>query len=385
MGTLLVATTLLLAVMLSDFAHRSVLSTSVLFLAAGFLFGDGALGWIHLDASSPVFERLLELALFTVLFTDGMKVSLKALRAGWQLPGRAILVGMPITFLAIAGLGAWLLKMHWTEACLVAAVLTPTDPVFAEAIVGREGVPARLRHLLNVESGLNDGLALPAVLLFLGLCGGVKSFNLLLLGEGALGVLIGAVASWGVLRARRLKPFGAAPQLEPLEGFAIGLFVYALAQTLHANPFLAAFAAGVTVATTAPAVEKAFASFGKLLSELLKLAALFMFGALLSPRFLAEISWPGYLFALLVLLLVRPLGLLPALAGTPMPSKERWAAAWFGPKGFAAVLYGLWVMRSGVPVANLTAHLVGLVVAGSILAHSSTDVLIGRTLKDSET
>jgi NhaP-type Na+/H+ or K+/H+ antiporter len=182
------AAVLLLAVTLSSLAQRSVLSTAVLFLAAGFVLGGGVLGVLHFDPEDPVVARFTELVLFSVLFTDGMRVGL---REAWTLPGRALLLGMPLTILATAALGRWVAGLSWLEAFLVSAALAPTDPVFASALVGREEVPRRLRHLLNVESGLNDGLALPVVVTLLAVVGRDRPHLGSVVGEVALGILVG--------------------------------------------------------------------------------------------------------------------------------------------------------------------------------------------------
>ena len=170
---LVFAAVLLGAVLLSDLAQRSVLSTAVLFLAAGFVLGPSLVGVLPAGgADEDLVRRLAELALFAVLLTDGARVGARQLVSAWGLPGRALLLGMPLVFVLTA-LAAWgIAGLGWVEAALLGAVLAPTDPVFASAIVGREEVPARLRHLLNVESGINDGLALPVVLVLLSVLGG---------------------------------------------------------------------------------------------------------------------------------------------------------------------------------------------------------------------
>ena len=166
--------------------------------------------------------------------------------------------------------------------------------------------------------------------------------------------------------------------MSPLNAFAIGLLVLAVSSLTHANEFLAAFAAGITVATVGPEVRQAFHQFGELVAELLKLAALLVFGAFMSPKFLAEIPWTGYLFAALVLAAVRPAALAIALWGGRLGWREWVAAAWFGPKGFASVVFGLLVLNSGLARADQVFHLAAIVIVGSILAHSSTDVLVAR-------
>jgi NhaP-type Na+/H+ or K+/H+ antiporter len=372
------AVTLLLAVLLSSLAQRSVLSTAVLFLVAGFVLGDGVLEVIHLNPEDPVVARFTELALFSVLFTDGMRVDLGKLREAWSLPGRALLIGMPLTILATAALGRWVAGLPWTHAFLVSAALAPTDPVFASALVGREEVPRRLRGLLNVESGLNDGLALPVVVVLLAIVSRDEPHLPSVLGEVALGVVVGIAVPWVALRLERSRFFGAAALYEPLNAFAIGLLVLAIASLLHANTFLAAFSAGITVAAVSPRTRDRFHEFGDLLAELLKLAALMILGALISPQLLASIPLSGYLFTALVLVLARPTALAFALFGTRMPRREWVAAAWFGPKGFASVFFALLIRRANVDPAHQLTHLIALVITASIVLHSSTDVLVAR-------
>lgn len=304
------AIVLLAAVLVSALANRTVLSTAVLFLVAGFLVGEGVLDLVPLRPEDPVVELTAELALFAVLFTHGMKVGFRDLRAAWRLPGRALGIGLPLVMVLTALLGHYVVGLPWVESFLLGAILAPTDPVFASALVGNDKVPGRLRHLLNA--------------------------------------------------------------------FAIGLIVYAVTVTVDGNLFLAAFAAGVTVASFGPAQRESFEHFGELIAELRKLLALLMFGALISPQFLGEIPWQGWVFAVLAIVVARPLSLVPSFVGTPLTVREQLAAMWFGPKGFASVVYGLIVLGSGIAHADEIFHLVALTIVLSILAHSSTDVVVAR-------
>ncbi len=345
------AVTLLLAVLLSGLANRTVLSTAVLFLVAGFICGNGMAGWMVLQPTDPVVLRFVELAIFSVLFTEGMRVSARSLAEAWRLPGQALLLG---------------------------AVLSPTDPVFAAAIVGQKHVPERLRHLLNVESGLNDGLALPLVIAWLAYLQPAEFQVAATLGEIALGIGLGVTVPWLIIKLESSRLFSAEELYQPLAVFTVGLLLFALTALTHANEFLAAFAAGITVATINSDLRDEFQQFGKLLAELFKLASLLIFGALISPQFLAEISWSGYLFALLVLLVPRPFALCLSLLGSPLNWREWVTAAWFGPKGFASVFLTLLVLRAGIAEANQLYHLAAIVIAASIILHSSTDVLLAR-------
>lgn len=372
------AVVLLAGVLISGLAHRSVLSTAVLFLVAGFLLGDGMLGVFHLRPRDQLVTTLAELALFSVLFTDGQRVGLNDLRSAWRLPGRALVLGMPLTFLVTAVLAVVVAGLPLAEALLVAAVLAPTDPVFAAAIVGREEVPGRLRHLLNVESGLNDGLALPVVLVLLTVVGGPDVEYASLAGELALGVAIGVVVPLIAVALLRSRFTATTSVYESLTSVAVGLIVLSLAELTHANLFLAAFAAGITIATAAPQLRDSFHEFGELVTELLKLVAIMVFGALISPAFLGDIPVSGYVFAILALAVARPVAIALSFLGSRLPWQEQAAVAWFGPKGFASVVYGLIVLDSGALRAEEMFHLVALAVVLSILAHSSTDVPIAH-------
>ncbi|WP_328993645.1 cation:proton antiporter [Kribbella sp. NBC_01245] len=377
------AVVLLLAVLVSSLAHRTILSTAVLFLAAGIALGPQTSGVLDLQADSPVVALLAELALFAVLFTDGMRVGWTDLRSAWRLPGRALGWGLPLTLAITAVVAHYLVGLDWPQALLIGAILAPTDPVFASALVGNQRVPARLRHLLNVESGVNDGLALPFVMVFLAIAAGSGNLHLDELGlELAIGVVIGVAVPWLAIRLERLKIFSASTQYEPLNAVAIGVLVLALAKTMHGNLFLAAFAAGITVATFGPRQRAAFEHFGELIAETLKLAALLVFGALISVEFLGEITWQGWVFAIFALVVARPVALALSFIRSGLGRREQLAAMWFGPKGFASVVYGLLVLEADIPAADEVFHLVALTIVLSIVAHSSTDIVVARSFAD---
>ncbi len=373
---------LLVAVLLSGLAARSVLSTTLLFLAGGALVGDGMLGLIHVSPSSGIVQVTADLALFAVLFTDGMHVSFGTLRRRWRYPARALGLGMPLAFAGIALLAHYLVGLDWVTSFLVGAVLSPTDPVFASAIVQREEVPARLRQLLNVESGVNDGLALPFVLIFIAAAGPTSHSSEASIGtiaaELAGGLALGIVIPLAVSLVARLPLLGAEPRLQPLAPLAVGVTLYAVCHVTHANAYLAAFSAGAVLAWVSPEAQRAFAPLGDSLSELAKFAALLVFGALLTGELFSELSLGGYVVAVLAIVLIRPASLLVSLIGTEFGRREKLTAAWFGPKGFASVVYGLLVLQSGIPMADDAFTLVAVTIAFSIVAHSSSDVPIAR-------
>ena len=372
---------LLISVSLSGLAARTVLSTALLFLVAGAVLGPGGLGLVQISAEDGIVAVLADIALFTVLFTDGQRASVPALREGWRLSGRALGLGMPLAMIGIAIPAHYLVNLDWPTAFLLGAILSPTDPVFASALVGRADVPLRLRRLLNVESGLNDGLALPFVLIFLAMAKHEDSHISTVLLELVLGLAVGIGVAALVALAWRAKLLTAEPRLQPLGPVAIAVVVYAICHLTHANPYLAAFAAGSTLATLDHVAAERFEPFGDLLSELTKFAALLVFGTLITPDRLSHLGWQGWLLAAVAIVLVRPASMLLSLLRTPMPRSERLTAAWFGPKGFASVVYGLLVLQAGLPNGELLFDLIAVTIAISIILHSSTDVPVAHMLR----
>ncbi|WP_329383268.1 cation:proton antiporter [Streptomyces sp. NBC_01351] len=373
---------LLIAVLLSGLAARTVLSTSLLFLLGGALVSDGFLGLVHITADSEIVSVTADLALFSVLFTDGMHVSFPKLRQSWKNPARALGLGMPLAMAGMALITHYLVGLDWTTSFLVGAVLAPTDPVFASAIVGRREVPAKLRQLLNVESGINDGLALPVVLVLIAAAGPTSGRTQASIGEIALelgmGLAFGAVLPLGVAALVRLRLLGAEPKLQPLLPLATGIILYAACHLTHANPYLAAFSAGAVLASVSPDAKTVFEPLGEALAELAKFAALLVFGALLTPQLFGELSVGGYVAVVLAIVLIRPASLLVSLLGARVEQREKLVAAWFGPKGFASVVYGLLVLQAGIPQGEAAYTLIAVCIAFSIIAHSSTDVPIAR-------
>jgi sodium/hydrogen antiporter len=373
---LVYAVTLFVAVLISGIARTTVLSVAVLFLASGIAAGAGWLG-MPVSANPEVLDKLAQFALFSVLFTDGMRTGgIAAIRREWHLAARALLGGMLLTIAGIAALAHFMAQLPWSWAFLIAAVLSPTDPVFVSVIFDVEEVPVRIKRLLNVESGLNDGLALPVVLLLLARVGTRHASLGELTGSLLLGIGLGVVIPLAGVYLQRRPIFTASGVFESLNAFALGLVVLAVAYVSGANLFLAAFAAGVTIISAEKQVADAFRHFGEIVAELMKLAALLVFGALLAPRLFDPIPPLHYVFIILAVFVVRMVAISISLIHSGPPLHEILTVGWFGPKGFASVVYGLLVLSIGTATAREVAHLIALGVASSIVVYSSTDVLM---------
>ncbi|MBF4764402.1 cation:proton antiporter [Nocardioides islandensis] len=374
---------LLLAVLTSALADRSPLSSSLVFLAVGVFVGPLVLKVVSTDALTV--ERAAELALYSILFTDGQHAPWRVIRRAWQAPALALGIGMPLTFVAVALLAHGVVGLSWPAALVVGAVLAPTDPVFASALVGRDEVPHRVRSLLNVESGLNDGLALPAVLLLAGLAGGSpedwSTHPGVLLLELAVGVALGVALPLVVGAVLRVPGVEAVERLRPLGPVAVAILLFGVCSLVHANQFIAAFVAGSVVASLSPQASESFRHTGELLSELTKGVALLAFATLLDGHVFGLAGVGGLVFAVLVIVLARPIPvLISLLPHRRLTRRERAAVAWFGPKGFASVAYAVIVLSSGMDDAEAVFGLVAVTVLLSVLAHSSSDVAIARWL-----
>jgi sodium/hydrogen antiporter len=381
--TLLIAfaCSLFLAVVLSGWAKKTILSSAVLFLAAGILVGSG----IVPGTAVPKLESLrsvAEVALFSTLFSDGIRTGGFAnIRQEWHLAGRALLIGMPLTIFLIALVAHYATGMNWIVALLLGAALSPTDPVFVSAIFQVDAVPRRIKRALNVESGMNDGLALTAVVVLLSAATAKPGNIASVIWQLVLGLLIGIAVPWLGIKIEETRLFEVVGVFQPILAFSLALLVYSICLATGANEFLAAFSAGVTTATLSRRASEAFHPFGEIASELLKLAALLVFGAIMARRLLLPLSWQEYLFLILAIFAVRPFATALSWIGTNVTRKELLTFGWFGPKGFASVVYGILILQAGLSHA---AHLVGVAVAISIVVFSSTDIFVGRVFADPE-
>ena len=377
------ASTLCAGALISQLAHRTVLSTALLFLAVGVIVGPDVTGLLELPPGSDAVYWSAEVALFAVLFTDGLRTPAAALIEGRRSLYRTLGVAMPLTIALLVLLGVVLIGLPFPQALLLAGILAPTDPVLAEAIVGRAGVPDRLASTLNLESSLNDGIALPLVAVVLGTLGSTGATLAVAAAEVAGGVVVGFVLTWLVLQLERSPLLGTTEDYEAVLVVAIALLVFGVCSLTHANLFLAAFTSGITVVSIRPEIARRFSETGSVLVEVVKLAALLLTGMLLATGVLSREDMAAWLFALAAIVIVRPVAVAVAMIGSRLDAAERTVLAWFGPRGFASVTYALLVARSHVPFGDKVFMVAAATIAASMLVHSSTDVLAARWLTPS--
>jgi NhaP-type Na+/H+ or K+/H+ antiporter len=363
---------------LSGLMRGTVLSISVLAVVAGIVLA--LLDVIAVSPGDPVLVEIVELALILTLFADGLIVERELLRIHWGPPTRAIVIAMPLTLLALS-LGAKVIfpELSWAEAFLLGAVLSPTDPVVTSAIVASTKVPQVVRHTLNLESGLNDGLAVPFVLFFLVLAeaeGGAGTEALTLLGEAGAGLAIGACLGFlGGWLLHRLPGGGVTGRYEGLYALGLGLLAFGVAELTFGNGLLAAFAAGVALGVSEHELTESFVGFNENFSAIFQVVTFLLFGALIVAT-----GYQGNIPALLgfmvfALLIARPLAIAFAFVRSRLPLAQTAFIAWFGPKGVASMLFALFVLNSKAPDRTLVFEVAAFVILASIAAHGLTDTL----------
>jgi sodium/hydrogen antiporter len=366
------------AAALSGLFRGSILNASVLAVAAG--VGLAAIDAVSVDSGSDTVRHAIELALLLTLFSDGLFVERELLQRHWGPPARALIIAMPITMGLLAVCAKALFpELDWAECFLLGAVLAPTDPVVTSTVVTARRVPSMIRSTLNLESGLNDGLALPLVLFFLVLAapgGDAFEAGRELVGEVAVGAVIGlGIAYAAGLVLRNIPGGGIAHNYEGVYALGLALFAYGLADVTWGNGLIAAFLAGVGVAVAEHDVPEAFGQFGENVSAIFQAITFFLFGALIVDTPWNEGALVLLAFISFALLVARPIAVLLALAGTRLPQPHKIFIAWFGPKGVASMLFALLVLNSAVPHRELLFETASFVIIVSILAHGLTDTV----------
>jgi sodium/hydrogen antiporter len=371
---------LVLGALVAGLAHRSFLSLTAGFVIAGLALGQAGLGWLDFDPQSQFVQALAVVALILILFRDGLEVEEEALREEWHLPLRNLALAMPLTCVLVALITRALTDLGWTECFLLGALLSPTDPVLSSVVVTHPRVPRVIRHSLNLESGLNDGLALPAVLALIAATAGSDDFVWwrFVLQDVLVGALSGLLIAFV---ASRLMPRDTAlghpisPHQKSLYAVGVAFVAYGTAVLPpEGNGFIATFVAAIALGIWRPDIRECFEERSEDLIEVVKLAVFLVFGAILTFGDLFADGWAAVGIVAFTLLVARPVAVFTALAGTRrVDNAEKAFMAWFGPKGVATMTFALLVLGSSATEGDRIAHLAALAVITSVIAHGLTD------------
>jgi sodium/hydrogen antiporter len=371
---------LMLGALVSGIARRSFLSLTAAFVVAGFLLGQGGIGVLDLDPTSDFVQGLAVVALVLILFRDGLEVEQEMLQKAWHLPLRKLGLAMPLTCVLVALITHTVTDLDWTESFLVGALLSPTDPVLSSAVVTNPRVPRLVRHSLNLESGLNDGLALPAVLAFSAAAAADTDFVWyeFVVQDVGLGLVTGLVVAFV---ASKLMPKTTAlghevsPHQKSMYALGVAFAAYGAA-TLppEGNGFIAVFVAAIAFGIWRPDIRRCFETRAEDIIEVVKLGVFLVFGAIFTLDTLFEDGWATVAIAVFTLFVARPVAIFVALAGNrQVDVGEKAFMAWFGPKGVATMTFALFVLGSTVPGGERIAVIAALTVFLSIIVHGLTD------------
>ncbi len=380
----LVAAFLLAFGLISGRLAKTVITPPMVFVTFGLLVGPVFLGVIHLDIGGPVVHALAEATLVLVLFTDASRIDLNVLRKHYHLPLRLLAIGMPLT-IVLGALAAGVLfgVLRFWEAAAVGAILAPTDAALGQAVVASKQVPVRIRQALNVESGLNDGIALPVVMVLASLASATGPSESLTfwVRYAAMQVILGplagiAIGYWGGKLVVRCSRSGWMDHtFQQLSALALSFLAFAGAELLGGNGFIAAFTAGLTLGNCARQICGCLFEFAEAEGQFLTLLAFLAFGAADTWPALPDIDGTLILYAVLSLTVVRMLPVALSLFGSGLHAPSYLFLGWFGPRGLASILFVFVVLeRARMEAAERIFQIVVVTVLLSVFAHGLTAV-----------
>ena len=364
--------------------EKTPISGPVVFITFGLLVGPLGAGWLQLDVKSTELRVLADLVLALVLFSDAASVNKVVLKSGLSLPLRMLLIGLP-GVIAAGFLAAWLMFDSLTlwEMAILATMLSATDAALGKTVVTSKAVPANIRMALNVESGLNDGICVPILFLFIALAtadaGSHDTTALavqLVATEIGIGLFAGlsvtAVGIWFIFHAWRR---GWITDLwGQLTVTMLALTCFAVAQSLHGSGYIAAFVGGLLFGYIARRRAHELVLDTEGTGETLGMLTWILFGSVVIPEVIDHFTWRIFGYAVLSLTVIRMLPVLLSLVGTRENIGEKLFMAWFGPRGLASIVFAIIVLNQNIDGAGQLAVIVSCTVLLSAVIHGITAV-----------
>ena len=359
--------------------ERTPVNGALLFAAFGLALGPLGLGVLSLDVDKEGLRTLAELTLALVLFTDAANANLGVLKRSIGTPERLLLIGLPLTILLGFGVGVLLFDgLTLLEIAILATMLAPTDAALGKAVVTNEAVPSNIREGLNVESGLNDGICVPILFVFLALVtatGAETSTPLLAMklvaeeiGIGvAVGVGLTVLGSW--LGTRFADRGWITETWRQLTVPALAVACFAVAQWLGGSGFIAAFAGGLLFGGLTKRHKHTLLLAAEGTGDTLALITWVVFGAAVVGQSVGSFSWDVMLYAVLSLTVVRMLPVFLALTGMKLQTDEKLFMGWFGPRGLASIVFAVIVLNEHLAGGSTIISTVVCTIALSVIAH----------------
>lgn len=375
----LLAAFLLIYSAIAGRVERSWISGPIVFTAVGLIFGPDGLGVLRLDIGGEGLRVLAEATLAMVLFTDAANADFAIVRRNRGLPERLLLIGLPLTillgFLAAAivfpGLGI-------LEMALVAAMLAPTDAALGKPVVTNPTVPSVMREALNLESGLNDGICVPIVVLLLGLAVGTqiegdKTLHAarVVVEAIGLGAAVGLALTWCTIRMLRLaeRRGWISEHWVEIPIVALAAACFAAAQAVGGSGFIACFVGGLLLSSLRERHKEELLRGAESTGETLALITWVMFGGIVVARMLDRVTWPALVYAVLSLTIIRMLPVFLCLIGTRTSTADKLFIGWFGPRGLATIVFAVLVLDEKLPGNDTIMLAAGWTVLLSVVAH----------------
>ena len=335
--------------------ESKLINGPLLFLLAGALLGPGGVGLLSLEIDHEGIRLLAELTLVIVLFTDAANTDWRVLLANRSLPIRLLLIGLPLTLILGTLFGRWLFPdLPLLELAILATILAPTDAALGKAVVSNPAVPAPIREGLNQESGLNDGICVPVLLLLLALIAPTEQHQgtgtlalTLMLEEIGIGIAVALAMSHVTLWLLKLSYLNGwqLPLWRQLTLPGLALLCFALAQTLGGSGFIAAFVGGLLIGHRFGEHKHEYLDSCEGYGDLLSVVIWMVFGATLLPVLPALLHWQYWLYALASLTLLRMVPVWLCLVGSGLRPELRLFVGWFGPRGLASIVFAVMVLQ----------------------------------------
>jgi NhaP-type Na+/H+ or K+/H+ antiporter len=387
---IVIAVCLVAYAIFSERLSNSVVSAPMIFMFAGLAAGPAGFGFFDVSIDSHILEAFGELTLGFILFADAAATNSRQLASDYKLPRRLLLIGLPLTMVFGAGVAVLMFPdLSWMEAALIAAILAPTDAALGYAVVTSEAVPARIRQAILVESGVNDGLALPAVLLFAALAfsaetGGAEGPGYWIgftVKQIVIGAAVGAVLG-GVLGKLIHDADGRgwiAHSFRNLSCVGVAILTLLGAHLVDGNGFIAAFIGGLVFGSFCKKRAGALTGFVEEEGQLFSLVIFFIFGAVLLPAATDYFTVFCFFYAILSLTIIRMAPTALSLVGSGVKPPTMAFIGWFGPRGLASILFlFIAVEHQEMEALSQIQAIVYITVALSVIAHGVTAAPLSR-------
>ena len=359
--------------------EKTLFNGAIVFTAFGLIFGPLGLGFLTLEVDAELLSLLAELTLALVLFTDASNANLRELKHSFHIPKKLLLIGLPLTIL-LGFVGGVLIfdGLALFEIALIATMLAPTDAALGKAVVTNEGVPSNIREGLNVESGLNDGICVPILFIFLALASstgaeGSTTMLALRLVTEAIGIGVAVGVGLTFLGVRLLKQFAdrgwVTESWRQLPVPALAVTCFAVAQWLGGSGFIACFVGGMLFGGLAKQHKHDLLLAAEGTGDTLALITWVVFGAAVVGQSIGAFSWQVVLYSILSLTIVRMLPVFLVLKGMNLTTDEKLFMGWFGPRGLASIVFAVIVLNEHLPGGETISMTVVCTIILSVVGH----------------